>query len=77
MQFDKIHITHACITSVWIQDFSLLKSYITKYADSEVFMEGKMVIKSVILQRKKSGMMCIILLLYFEWRNKGLKEIRE
>jgi len=54
----------------------MLQSY-TKFADLKACMEGGTVIKSVILRRRLRGKMYVIFLLYVEWRNTGLKEIRE
>lgn len=62
-----------CKTSV----LKIMPQSHTKLADLKAGMEGRTVIKSVILRRKLRGKMYVILLLYVEWRNMGLKEIRE
>lgn len=68
------------ITQMQTHKTSVLKIMLqscTKFADLKAGMEGRRVIKSAILWRKLRGKMYVILLLYMEWRNMGLKEIRE
>lgn len=73
MCFSSITQMQICKTSV----LKIMLQSSTEIADLNTGMEGRTVIKSVILWRKLRGKMYVILLLYIEWRNMGLKEIRE